>query len=150
MIKEIVSYLNFLKEKQYWDEEQSVSTVTIILNKYMGAPPSKIVVDGKEIGIQEVLALQRAVRGLEVGNLVADQSTDREVTTHERHRVDVEQRLGVDVARDVVRLVQDTVERETGSAFRLAQCRVLVRVPVGADVGLDVAPREWRNVSRRW
>ena len=53
MVRGIQNYLNFLKEKGYWDEDIALNTVKMILNKYMGAPPETISVDGKQMTPKE-------------------------------------------------------------------------------------------------
>jgi bleomycin hydrolase len=49
MYEEMHSYLNSVKATNNWNEETVVATIKDILNHYMGTPPSKIKVDGKEI-----------------------------------------------------------------------------------------------------
>ncbi|APF20933.1 peptidase C1B bleomycin hydrolase [Caldithrix abyssi DSM 13497] len=39
MFREMKDYLNFIKEKGYWDEDIVLATIKQILNKYMGEPP---------------------------------------------------------------------------------------------------------------
>ena len=97
------------------------------------------VVDRHEVRIEEVLALQRIGVRLVSPNLVPDQTADREVL-RDVAAVDVEQRLGVDVARDVVGLIDDAVARVAVRALGMPQQLVLVRVRISADVGLDVSP----------
>ena len=46
MIKEIKTYLNFVEENGYWNEKLVLMNVKMILNKYMGEPPTTITVDG--------------------------------------------------------------------------------------------------------
>ena len=48
MFEEIKNYLDFVKEKNMWDEDAAVTTVKSILNHYIGEPPSKITFEGKE------------------------------------------------------------------------------------------------------
>ncbi len=49
MFREIKSYLEYIKKYEIWDEEQVIATIKIILNKYLGEPPTTIVLDGKQI-----------------------------------------------------------------------------------------------------
>jgi bleomycin hydrolase len=55
MFAEIKTYLQTLKESNAWDEDGAVSTVKSILNHYMGVPPEKITVDGKQMTPKEYL-----------------------------------------------------------------------------------------------
>ena len=48
MFEEIENYLNFVKEKNMWDEDAAVATVKSILNHYIGEPPSTVSFEGKE------------------------------------------------------------------------------------------------------
>jgi len=48
MFEEIENYLNFVKEKNMWDEDAAVATVKSILNHYIGQPPGKVTFEGKE------------------------------------------------------------------------------------------------------
>ncbi|HRS53328.1 MAG TPA: C1 family peptidase [Bacteroidales bacterium] len=55
MVKEMKTYLKYVKEANLWDEEQVVSTIKSILNYYIGEPPSKVKIDNKLITPQEYL-----------------------------------------------------------------------------------------------
>lgn len=48
MYGEIKSYLEHVKATNAWDEEATINTVKSIMNYYLGTPPEKFVVDGKE------------------------------------------------------------------------------------------------------
>jgi bleomycin hydrolase len=48
LIEEISSYLDHLKSANAWDEDEAVKTVKSILNYYLGVPPEKFAVEGKE------------------------------------------------------------------------------------------------------
>jgi len=48
MAKELISYLKSLNETNAWDEETAISTIKEIMNHYMGKPPEKFKVEGKE------------------------------------------------------------------------------------------------------
>ncbi len=47
MFKEMKDFLNFVKEKGYWDEKEVIAHIKIILNKYLGAPPESFIYNGK-------------------------------------------------------------------------------------------------------
>jgi bleomycin hydrolase len=53
--QEITDYLAGIKNANAWNEEEVVSTVKSILNHYMGEPPTKVTVDGKEYSPKEYL-----------------------------------------------------------------------------------------------
>jgi bleomycin hydrolase len=55
MFDEINNYLIGVKNANAWNEEEVVSTVKSILNHYLGEPPVKFVVDGKEYTPQQYL-----------------------------------------------------------------------------------------------
>ncbi len=55
LYKEIETYLMFCKEHGYWDEDKAVSYVKSILNKYLGAPPETIQINGRTITPKEYL-----------------------------------------------------------------------------------------------
>jgi bleomycin hydrolase len=56
LFSEINDYLIGVKSANAWNEEEVISTVKSILNHYMGEPPTKVVVDGKEYSPKEYLA----------------------------------------------------------------------------------------------
>ena len=47
MAQEIVDYLDFCKDHEYWDEEIAISNVKNIMNKYIGVPPERFEYQGK-------------------------------------------------------------------------------------------------------
>jgi bleomycin hydrolase len=53
LIKEVKSYLKYIKENNYWDEEKALEYIKLILNKHIGTPPRTIIVGGKEITPKE-------------------------------------------------------------------------------------------------
>lgn len=53
LFAELESYLKSLKKSNAWDEKTVESTVKSILNHYLGTPPEKIDVDGKQLTPQE-------------------------------------------------------------------------------------------------
>lgn len=48
MFEKIEKFLQFIKTNNYWDEEEALEHVKVILNKYMGRPPEKFSYEGKE------------------------------------------------------------------------------------------------------
>lgn len=55
LVKEIDSYLKYVKSNNLWDEEKSIAYVKLILNKHLGQPPATIIVDGKTITPKEYM-----------------------------------------------------------------------------------------------
>lgn len=55
LLKEINDYLEFCKEKEYWDEEKAASYVRTILDKHLGRPPETIKVNGQVLTPKEYL-----------------------------------------------------------------------------------------------
>ena len=55
LIDEIRAYLDYVKGKSLWDEKDVLDHVTLILNKHLGAPPSRFVYNGKEMTPLEFL-----------------------------------------------------------------------------------------------
>ncbi|MBN2761738.1 MAG: hypothetical protein JXR41_01515 [Bacteroidales bacterium] len=55
MVKEMKSYLESLKNNSAWNEETVLATIRSILNKYMGEPPSAIMVNGRKLTPQQYL-----------------------------------------------------------------------------------------------
>ncbi len=56
MSEEIQKYLEFAKENNLWDEEDALAHVRLILNKYMGTPPTTFEFEGKTYTPPEFLA----------------------------------------------------------------------------------------------
>jgi bleomycin hydrolase len=48
LILEVVSYLDHLKSANAWNEDEALQTVKAILNHYLGVPPEKFTVGGRE------------------------------------------------------------------------------------------------------
>ncbi len=48
MYKEMNSYLKSVKERNAWNEDEVIETIKQIMNHYIGEPPVKFTVDGKE------------------------------------------------------------------------------------------------------
>jgi len=56
MVAEMRSYLEYTKDKEYWDEELVLSSLRLIMDNYMGQPPERFVLDSVEMTPQEFLA----------------------------------------------------------------------------------------------
>jgi bleomycin hydrolase len=48
IIAEVASYLDHLKHSNAWSEDEALGTVKSILNHYLGVPPERFTVDGRE------------------------------------------------------------------------------------------------------
>jgi bleomycin hydrolase len=48
LILEVASYLDHLKSANAWNEDEALQTVKAILNHYLGVPPEKFTVEGRE------------------------------------------------------------------------------------------------------
>lgn len=55
MVEEMNTFLQSLKTSNAWNEEMAISTIKSIMNSYMGVPPTKVTVNGKEMTPQEYL-----------------------------------------------------------------------------------------------
>ena len=55
MIKEMLAFLKFVKQNKLWDENYVVSNIKLILDKYIGTPPSKFEYNGKTYTPKEFL-----------------------------------------------------------------------------------------------
>jgi bleomycin hydrolase len=55
MYDEMNTYLKSIKTSCAWNEDEVVATIKSIMNSYMGTPPSKVTVGGKEMTPQEYL-----------------------------------------------------------------------------------------------
>jgi len=55
MVNEMTQYLKAVKENNAWNEEEVLSTIKAIMNHYMGEPPSKVTMNGKEYTPKEYL-----------------------------------------------------------------------------------------------
>ncbi len=55
MTREMKDYLKFVKEHNYWDEEEVVAHIRVILDKYLGRPPEKFTYNGREMTPKEFL-----------------------------------------------------------------------------------------------
>ncbi len=61
LVHEVQSYLNWMKENRFWDEETAVAEVRNILDRYLGPPPETFAFEGRTYTpvrfLQEVLQL---------------------------------------------------------------------------------------------
>jgi len=55
MFDEMNTYLQSLKTSNAWNEELAVNTIKSIMNSYLGVPPTKVTINGKEMTPQEYL-----------------------------------------------------------------------------------------------
>ena len=56
MVAEMQSYLKYVKHHDLWDEEQALSSLRLIMDKYMGPPPEHFVFDGVEMTPRQFLS----------------------------------------------------------------------------------------------
>lgn len=68
MFQEINNYLIGIKNTNSWNEDEVVNTVKSILNHYLGEPPTKFTVDGKEYTPKEYL---NKIVGLNLDDYIA-------------------------------------------------------------------------------
>jgi len=55
MFEEMDTFLKSVKLSSLWNEEYVISTIKSIMNSYIGAPPTKVTVNGKEMTPQDYL-----------------------------------------------------------------------------------------------
>ncbi len=55
MVSEMKAYLASVKTQNAWNEEEIISTIKSIMNHYIGTPPTKVNVNGKEMSPQDYL-----------------------------------------------------------------------------------------------
>ncbi|MFH0865208.1 MAG: C1 family peptidase [Bacteroidota bacterium] len=55
MYNEMNTYLKSVKEACAWNKDEVVTTIKSIMDSYMGEPPAKVIIDGKEMTPQEYL-----------------------------------------------------------------------------------------------
>lgn len=53
MYAEMNDYLQNIKKTNSWNEEEAISTIKSIMNHYLGVPPERVAVDGKEYSPKE-------------------------------------------------------------------------------------------------
>ena len=56
LFPEIENYLNGIRDRNAWNEEEVVATVRSILDHYLGPPPATVTVDGRNMTPREYLA----------------------------------------------------------------------------------------------
>lgn len=56
IVTEMKAYLAHVKSNDLWDEELTVSSLRLIMDKYMGRPPGRFVYEGEEMTPQRFLA----------------------------------------------------------------------------------------------
>jgi bleomycin hydrolase len=56
MVAEMKGYLDFVKGKDYWDEDLILSSLRLIMDKYMGKPPERFTFDSVEMPPKRFLA----------------------------------------------------------------------------------------------
>lgn len=83
LINELKTYLNNVKENNEWNEKVVVSTVKSILNKYMGQPPTYVVVNNKKLSPQDYLT---KVLKLNMNDYFSFMSTE-EFPYYEKHEL---------------------------------------------------------------
>lgn len=54
--KEILAYLDYVREHERWFEDEVLAHIKLILNRHLGAPPQMIVVDGVEMSPKEFMS----------------------------------------------------------------------------------------------
>ncbi|OGU58568.1 MAG: peptidase C1 [Ignavibacteria bacterium RBG_13_36_8] len=55
MFDEMKGYLDFVKENNMWNEEEVITTIKSIMDHWIGTPPEKFTLDGKEFTPKEYL-----------------------------------------------------------------------------------------------
>lgn len=56
MYEEMMAFLNGLKKSNAWNEAEALATIKAIMNHYLGTPPTKFTVEGKEYTPQTYLS----------------------------------------------------------------------------------------------
>jgi len=72
MSKEIREYLEYIKSHDYWDEEYVVGHIRVILNEYMGVPPTSFEYDGMVMTPDDFL---ESVLKLNLDDYISNMST---------------------------------------------------------------------------
>lgn len=52
LYREMKNYLKFIKKNNYWDEKSALASIRVILDKYMGRPPTQVRYRGREMSPQ--------------------------------------------------------------------------------------------------
>ena len=73
LMKELKSYLDYIKENNLWNEEENLKHISLILNRHMGAPPETFTWEGREMTPLEFLK----ETGLQMDDYVSVMSTSR-------------------------------------------------------------------------
>jgi len=60
MYNEMMAFLNGLKKSNAWNEDEALATIKAIMNHYLGTPPAKFTVEGKEYIVEAVLFVNYA------------------------------------------------------------------------------------------
>lgn len=55
LMEELTSYLAYIAENGYWDEERVIAYTRVLLDKYIGPPPAAVEVDGKSMSPAQFL-----------------------------------------------------------------------------------------------
>jgi len=71
MMKELGTYLDYIKANDLWDEEENIRHITLILNRYMGAPPQRFTWQGREMTPRDFLK----ETGLNMDDYISTMST---------------------------------------------------------------------------
>jgi len=74
LMRELKSYLNYIKKNNTWDEDLNMKSITLILNKYMGKPPVNFKYNGKTYTAVNFL---KEVTGLNMDDYYSIMSTKR-------------------------------------------------------------------------
>ncbi|HDL18006.1 MAG TPA: peptidase C1 [Bacteroidetes bacterium] len=72
MVREMRNYLQFIKQHNYWHEDEILANIRNILNRYLGEPPKTVTVDGQIMTPKEYL---KNVLQLPLNDYVAFMST---------------------------------------------------------------------------
>ncbi|UCD37869.1 MAG: peptidase C1 [Fidelibacterota bacterium] len=56
MTPEMISYLGYLKHSDLWDEDLALSSLRLIMDKYMGTPPERFVYEGADMTPSQFLS----------------------------------------------------------------------------------------------
>lgn len=62
LMKELDTYLEYIKDNNLWDEEENLKHVVLILNRYLGEPPKTFTYDGKTMTPLEFLQNETGLR----------------------------------------------------------------------------------------
>ncbi|MBN1196422.1 MAG: peptidase C1 [Candidatus Aminicenantes bacterium] len=71
LMKELESYLEYIKENGLWNEQENIRHITLILNRHMGTPPEQFTWQGRKMTPHEFLK----ITGLNMDDYVSTMST---------------------------------------------------------------------------